>query len=83
MQSSFVPVKIIVFVCLVISFMACEKDSIDACMNSKVGVLRNFTGLDGCGWIVQLADSSRIEPINLNISKLNQLRTNRFVFNFT
>lgn len=29
------------------------------------GVLKDLTGLDGCGWIIQLADSTMLEPINL------------------
>lgn len=35
------------------------------CEDSQHGILRNLTGLDGCGWIIQLSDSSKLEPINL------------------
>ena len=35
------------------------------CEDSHHGILRNLTGLDGCGWIIQLSDSSKLEPINL------------------
>ncbi len=41
-------------------FFSCKKES-----NLQNGVLKNLTGLDGCGWIIQLSDSSRLEPINL------------------
>ena len=34
--------------------------------NGYNGILKNLTGLDGCGWIIQLADSKRLEPINLD-----------------
>jgi hypothetical protein len=36
------------------------------CKDSHHGILRNLTGLDGCGWIIQLSDSSKLEPINLD-----------------
>ena len=32
------------------------------------GVLKNLTGLDGCGWVIQLAENGttkKLEPINL------------------
>ncbi|MFA5648016.1 MAG: hypothetical protein WC951_06875 [Bacteroidales bacterium] len=36
------------------------------CENSYHGILKNLTGLDGCGWIIQLRDSTMLEPINLD-----------------
>ena len=36
------------------------------CKDSQQGILRNLTGLDGCGWIIQLFDSTKLEPINLD-----------------
>jgi len=36
------------------------------CENSNYGILKNLTGLDGCGWIIQLLDSTKLEPINLD-----------------
>lgn len=28
--------------------------------------LRNYTGLDGCGWVIELTDGTKLEPINLD-----------------
>lgn len=28
--------------------------------------MKNLTGLDGCGWVLELNDGTRLEPINLN-----------------
>jgi hypothetical protein len=28
--------------------------------------MKNLTGLDGCGWVLELSDGSRMEPINMN-----------------
>ncbi|MCX6240163.1 MAG: hypothetical protein NTY07_21920 [Bacteroidia bacterium] len=33
--------------------------------NLQTGILKNLTGLDGCGWIIQLSDNTKIEPVNL------------------
>lgn len=37
------------------------------CENAEEGFLRNMTGQDGCGWVIQLADSSLLEPTNLRV----------------
>lgn len=28
-------------------------------------ILRNYTGLDGCGWVLEIADNKILEPTNL------------------
>lgn len=38
---------------------------ISDCKNSHNGVLRNLSRYDGCGWIIQLLNSTLLEPINL------------------
>lgn len=37
---------------------ACGSDAVKA-------TLKDFTGLDGCGWVLVLDDGSRLEPLNL------------------
>ncbi len=55
------PVLNIIFIIGIILFsFSCEKEN-----NCQNGILKNFTGLDGCGWIIQLPDSTKLEPINL------------------
>ncbi|MBI9036459.1 MAG: hypothetical protein JEZ03_18535 [Bacteroidales bacterium] len=46
------------------------------CKDSHHGILRNLTGLDGCGWIIQLSDSTKLEPINLDDFDI-ELRENK------
>ncbi|MEX2484760.1 MAG: hypothetical protein WED10_09375 [Brumimicrobium sp.] len=41
---------------------ACSKNSL---ANSKDGELQNYTGLDGCGWVIVLDDGKKLEPTNL------------------
>ncbi len=40
----------------------CDKNSNT---NYVSGTLRDYTGLDGCNWIIVLEDSSKLEPVNL------------------
>ena len=46
-----------------LTFISCHKDC--NCKNSVDGELKNFTGLDGCGWVIVLDDGSKLEPTNL------------------
>jgi hypothetical protein len=46
-----------------IIFFSCQKQNIE--ILSQTGVLKNWTGFDGCGWIIQLQDSTILEPLNL------------------
>lgn len=46
------------------------------CKDFHYGILRNLTGLDGCGWIIQLSDSTKLEPINLDDFDI-ELRENK------
>lgn len=68
--------KLVLILALPIMFLACEKSN--DCETAQSGVLKNLTGLDGCGWIIQLSDSTKLEPVNLH--KFNiELKQNRSV----
>ncbi len=51
---------------LVIFFLSCEGEKTYKCEDLPKGILKNMTGFDGCGWIIQLEDGTRLEPLNLN-----------------
>jgi hypothetical protein len=36
------------------------------CENAVEAKLVKLQGLDGCGWVIQLEDGSKLEPLNLN-----------------
>lgn len=55
----FLPILLIAFI-----LTSCEKEN--NYENSQNGILKNLTDLDGCGWIIQLPDSTKLEPINLD-----------------
>ncbi len=46
--------------------MSCDNEVKDKCENSQKGVLKNLTGFDDCGWIIELSDLTKLEPINLD-----------------
>lgn len=56
--------KNILFISCLLFVFSCSKKS--GCSNSEHVILRNLTGLDGCGWVLQLDDGSKLEPQNLN-----------------
>lgn len=39
--------------------------TIPKCEILEQGILKNFTGIDACGWVIEFQDSSILEPINL------------------
>lgn len=38
--------------------------------NSTTGVLKDYTGLDGCGFVIEISAGKRLEPINLTDMKI-------------
>lgn len=36
------------------------------CPNGVKVKMKNLSGLDGCGWVLELDNGARLEPINLN-----------------
>ena len=66
MKKQIMILGIIAFTIVSISLFSCEKETTSKCGNSQEGILKNLTGLDGCGWTIQLSDSKLLEPINLD-----------------
>ena len=52
------------------------------CEDSHQGILRDLSGLDGCGWIIQLSDSTKLEPINLNDFDIELIENKPVCFRF-
>jgi hypothetical protein len=44
--------------------LSCEDEKIttDSCDNGVVATVKDLTGLDGCGFVFELSDGSRLEP---------------------
>lgn len=43
----------------------CEEDNL-ACPDGVDAEFIDLTGLDGCSWLLELEDGTRLEPVNLN-----------------
>jgi hypothetical protein len=46
---------------LAVIFLQCDNDSVDEC--STFATVRDLTGFDGCRFVFELEDGSKIEPI--------------------
>ena len=56
-------------VALTLAIHSCNKES--GCENSQTAKLVNMTGLDGCSWMIELGDGTKLEPTNLNDFNIN------------
>lgn len=55
------------FILLLLCIPACEGDQHPGLIESK-GIVRDYTGLDGCGYIIELPDGERLEPFYIDSS---------------
>ena len=44
-------------------FLACNKNK---CDDSVKAELKDLSGLDGCGYVIELENGNKLEPLNLN-----------------
>jgi len=51
---------------LLIAFGSCTNDTCNCGSEAVKATIEDFTGLDGCGYLIVLEDGTRLEPINLN-----------------
>ena len=56
-------------VVLNLTIYSCNKES--DCENSHDAKLVNMTGLDGCSWMIELNNGTKLEPTNLNDFNIN------------
>ena len=56
-------------VVLTLAIYSCKKES--ECENSHSAKLVNMTGLDGCSWMIELNNGTKLEPTNLNDFNIN------------
>jgi hypothetical protein len=57
------PISFFLIIILIFGIESCKKES--SCNDGEKGVFKNLTGLDGCGWVIELENKSVIEPSNL------------------
>ena len=54
--------KLLLLAMVIILGAACSKGS-SGCYK---GELKDLTGLDGCGWVIELNNGTKLEPVNLS-----------------
>ena len=57
-------ILVLTFIVLTLCINSCNKQS--ECKNSQSAKLINMTGLDGCSWMIELTNGTKLEPTNLN-----------------
>jgi hypothetical protein len=57
--------------------VSCSKKT--SCTSASKGKLKNLTGLDGCGWVIE-ANGKTYEPINLGEFDSSLLVENQHIF---
>ena len=55
----------------------CSKNT--SCTSASKGKLKNLTGLDGCGWVIE-ANGKTYEPVNLGEFDSSLLVENQHIF---
>jgi hypothetical protein len=53
--------RLLLFLLIVFVFTHCSDDTKPAC--STKAIIRDLTGLDGCGYVLELEDGTRLEPV--------------------
>lgn len=83
--------KIILIFTLSVIAMSCAntkkgndmtKSNNTECQNSKEGKLVNMTGLDGCGWMIELKDGGKLNPINLDDFNIKMTNGKKISLNY-
>lgn len=62
---------------LLIILVSCSKST--SCTSAIKGKLKNYTGLDGCGWVIE-ANDKVYEPVNLNEFDSTLLDENQAIY---
>ena len=62
-------ILVLTFIVLTLCINSCNKES--ECENSLSAKLVNMTRLDGCSWMIELNDGTKLEPTNLNDFNIN------------
>ena len=57
--------RVCVFFLLALIFNQCSNDDDQTPVCSTPATVRDLTGLDGCGWVFELEDGTRLEPLRM------------------
>jgi hypothetical protein len=54
-----------VVLCIAVGAVSCTTPAGACSTNATKATLQDYTGLDGCRWVIKLKDGTVLEPINL------------------
>jgi hypothetical protein len=55
-----------IIICTAVLSSGCCKKGSPQATSFESGVLRDFSGLAGCKWIIELDNGTKLEPVNLH-----------------
>lgn len=58
--------KLIYPLVIILLFHLSSCDKCSQCKRGELATIRDFTGLDGCGWVIVLNNGENLEPKNLH-----------------
>lgn len=67
---------------IILFISSCEKSDNDSPKSYESGKLKNLTGLDGCSWVIELDDKSKLEPLNLDVFDLELVENKEIKFKY-
>lgn len=70
--------SVFLFITMITLFMSCSKYSYN-----YNATLVNYTGLDGCGWVVKMIDGTIYEPLNLKDFEPNPVNNEPVCISFS
>lgn len=72
----------LVFTIFLFSFTSCEKDNPTG-LGEVEGIVRDYTGLDGCGFIIELVNGEKLEPVKVADTNFVFMDGQRVVVTYT
>jgi len=77
---------IVLFITLIAFTSSCtqlKNKNNNQCPNQVEGIMINMSNLDGCGWMIQLNDDSKLNPINLDDFSITLLDNKKIIISYT
>lgn len=79
--------KVLIICMLSLALVSCDNSKKDNntsnCENAEKGKIVNLNGLDGCGWLIELDNGSKIIPTNLDTFDIEIAEGKKVNVNYT
>ncbi len=73
---------ILILASVFLNFSSCEDNPV-IIKNEVKGIVRDYTGLDGCGFIIELINGDKLEPVEINDENFVLMDGQRVILTYT